>query len=290
MDIRLGYLEESETSGFSMPDALSIDQYQQATLAIKDVYSYNQSSKLLHLVTLNELELNMFLQSAFDDVINKSSKWNGLSENDIELIQLELNRRLLNYLSSVRTYLDHSETFLKRLFGKESEQVKLFKTICSGFYDTFFSYRFFYKLRNYAQHCGLPISNIRTSIESQPELDATKITMHLKFDKQKLLDGFDWDQKTRNDLKQMGSEFDFMPLFIENAENIRTVATEKDKIVLSAVSNAAAYLRSLGQHLRNASNKVAIFFDIIKDEEGRFKSFSILYIPFHLIDVILGDK
>ena len=60
--------------------------------------------------------------------------------------KLEVNRHFLNFLSSFKTFLDHSETSLKRRFGKESDEVKRFKQACSEAFDSHFEYRFFYRV------------------------------------------------------------------------------------------------------------------------------------------------
>lgn len=71
---------------------------------------------------------------------------------------LDINRVLLNLLSSVRMYLDHTETTTHRKYGDTSPIYTNFRRACSDAYDNQFSYRFLYKLRNYAQHCGSPLS------------------------------------------------------------------------------------------------------------------------------------
>ena len=79
----------------------------------------------------------------------------------LEETSLELNRLLLNYLSSFKTFLAHLETRYKRLLKKQPSNIKNFKQITSHCYDGNFYYRFFYKLRNYVQHCALPVEHIQ---------------------------------------------------------------------------------------------------------------------------------
>jgi len=84
----------------------------------------------------------------------------NMAESYLEEMVFNLNRLMINFLSAVRTFLDHTETNLKRTYGKESENLKTFKKNCSSCYDNYFSYRFLYKLRNYSQHVGMPITGI----------------------------------------------------------------------------------------------------------------------------------
>jgi hypothetical protein len=77
---------------------------------------------------------------------------------------LNLNRCLLNLLSAIRSYLDYVET--KRKYGDASSSITRFKKSCSDAYDNSFSYRFLYRFRNYAQHCGLPLTRAFSNAET----------------------------------------------------------------------------------------------------------------------------
>lgn len=68
---------------------------------------------------------------------------------------VEITGSVMDWLGSMRTFLAHSERRLKHT-GKESEYVRP----CSHAYDTYFGYRFLYRLRNYAQHLALPVHNL----------------------------------------------------------------------------------------------------------------------------------
>lgn len=68
-----------------------------------------------------------------------------------------INRRLSNYLSAMRLFLDHVEYRIKRTYGHDSEQAAALKARCSELFDSHFPYRFAYKLRNYTQHFGAPV-------------------------------------------------------------------------------------------------------------------------------------
>jgi len=80
---------------------------------------------------------------------------------DMRVMYFNINRHIFNYLSSIRMFLDHNEYNLKKRYGSDSPRVKRFKKTCSQIYDNSFSYRFLYKLRNYVQHCGMPLGNLK---------------------------------------------------------------------------------------------------------------------------------
>jgi len=71
-----------------------------------------------------------------------------------------INRRLANYLSSMRMFLDYSEFRFKRIHKNRPDRLEAFLYSHSQLFDTSFSYRFAYKLRNYTQHFGLPVGDI----------------------------------------------------------------------------------------------------------------------------------
>lgn len=110
---------------------------------------------------------------------------------------LEINRQALNFLSSVRTYLDHHETSISRRHGRNSENLKRFHKYCSDAYDSSFSYRFLYKLRNYAQHCGLPISHIEFSDALSEEDPPKRVhSLAVGISRDHVLRDFDWEGLT----------------------------------------------------------------------------------------------
>jgi hypothetical protein len=83
---------------------------------------------------------------------------------------LNLNRYIMNLLTAVRTFLDHTERNLTHRHGKDSEQFQAFKKATAEAYDSSFAYRFLYKLRNYVQHRGMPIGkmSINTQLGAEP--------------------------------------------------------------------------------------------------------------------------
>lgn len=88
----------------------------------------------------------------------------------------DLVRYIKNYLASYKSYLDGMETVLSRTFDRKIYE--LFKKLQSKAYDSNFDYRFIYNLRNYAQHCGSPISNVKRSITEETIIDL-KVTKFL---------------------------------------------------------------------------------------------------------------
>jgi len=146
-------------------------------------------------------ELN--LKEIFQSIINLEKRL--IEEKILILIEsdsekLNINRFLLNYLFSFRTYIDHLETFINREFGKDSEEMKDWVILKSKVHLENFVYRFMYKLRNYAQHCGMPIDIFE--ISSSIVNNEYSVQINIGFDPQGLLSKFDsWGSALKVELQ-----------------------------------------------------------------------------------------
>lgn len=90
-----------------------------------------------------------------------------------DTIQVPIISSVVNFLTSVRMFLDQSETELKRLDKTDDgNRFSAWKEVCSSEHDYYFAYRFLYRFRNYVQHVGLPLSvwNVSVSLKRSDEL------------------------------------------------------------------------------------------------------------------------
>lgn len=124
--------------------------------------------------------------------------------NPMLRIQAELQGRLFDWLQSIRAYLDHSETRLKRRYGKKSDQVARFKGACARAFDAHFAYRFFYKLRN-AQHSGF--GPVCVAVMSVDLPSGTERWASLEFDRDELLEAYHEWGIVSSDLEQAPETF-----------------------------------------------------------------------------------
>lgn len=110
---------------------------------------------------------------------------------------LDINYPELRLISMFRSLLDHSEFSISREFGKDSDQLKKWKDIQSKYYDEFFEYRLFYKLRNYCQHIGMPPLSISFTSTREEE----GICFRLDIKREELLkERSIWNNKLIHDL------------------------------------------------------------------------------------------
>jgi hypothetical protein len=78
----------------------------------------------------------------------------GLSEDE----QVELDRLLMNFLSSARSLIDHFSQYHMQTFRKTADETK-YKEYLAKLETNSWAFAFFQDLRNFTQHCGLPIGN-----------------------------------------------------------------------------------------------------------------------------------
>ena len=175
----------------------------------------------------------VFFQLLFEEQyqickLNFMDYWQGLfsiSENfrlnssydrkSMILPSLEINQRIINILSSMRSYEDHTSEKLSALFGKDSEQYNKFKEIDGELYEAFFSYRFLKRLRNYVQHKDLPIKKVGyplVSLSFEPRQIA--FTISPKMNKSALIKGKSWG-KVQTEIECMYENIDINPIMEE---------------------------------------------------------------------------
>ena len=120
----------------------------------------------------------------------------------------ELIFSLTFYLAAFKKYLDNWEKHLKRTFGKDSRETKLFKSAQNYEYDNHMEYRIFYRLRNYDQHCDNFVSRITGRILPNESHEYLVLA-----DRDRLLNDFDkWKPEEIAYLQSCDKYFDIRPL------------------------------------------------------------------------------
>src|SRR6266508_538689 len=160
----------------------------------------------------------------------------GKGDIDPQPAFFNLNRIVLNYLSMVRAFLDNTETRLKRRYGGESPRVIAFKEACASAYDAHFAYRFIYRLRNYCQHCGLPVKTDFLA-EPHPETGTPEYKLFVECERDRLLSDWKGWGPVRQDIERCEPTFPIGPLLkgmLECLEEINAALVEADRPELEA--------------------------------------------------------
>ena len=159
-------------------------EYEEYSKAVIRLVDFSSDQQLYAIVRLNYDDYQNLLKQYYQLYAENPSAIDWIR---MERMVLDINRHILNYLSAIRTFLDHSETNLKRRYGMKSERFKRFKKACFEAYDSKFSYRFLYALRNYAQHCGMPLGQLTFhSKEVSPHSKDACHSLMVKFNRDKL--------------------------------------------------------------------------------------------------------
>ena len=141
-------------------------------------------------------------------------------------IRIKINRRVMNLLTSIKTFLDYLVGDSKRLFEATGEHATL-KNLCSKKYDTNPLYRIGNDLRNYIQHCGLAGLNFGWS--SQQIDRSEKITtfrFNPQIDKQHLLENESYFRKTKRDIGAMPDQIPLLPILRSYTSDVMQIHHE----------------------------------------------------------------
>jgi hypothetical protein len=124
-----------------------------------------------------------------------------------------VNRAIINFLASMRLFLDHTETRLDRRYGRHSRPFGAYKQATAAAHDARASYRILYNMRNYVQHCGMPIEDIQVRAHAAGTTVVKEVAVEC--DANILLDRFDDWRHAKTDLEGLRPQFAIAPLVEE---------------------------------------------------------------------------
>lgn len=262
-----------------------------------NIHHHIMHQELFYIFLMNYVEFNKY----FEDVVNsflERKNFNLLDNNlpELKYITRNANRFLFNYLSSARTYLDHTEKYLKNKYGNDSFHFKEFKKFTNQLYDNFFDYRFIYKLRNYAQHCGLPINTITFSVDK--DILKRKINVTPLFVKSILKKSYkEWGQKLNEDFAFQPEEISVRQIIGNYYKNISDLNNEFITIEKNSLIESIEYLEKFKEENYSKSDVIettqcCIFYDFILKYPDSYEGakFSTFIYPKEMIETIKNYK
>lgn len=162
-----------------------------------------------------------------------------------------LSSLLDNFLSAFRAFDDRMSHDLSRRYGKTSLPYKTFKDALSFEFDNTFEYRFTYHLRNYSQHAGNPITNIRANARLENGVVISECIP--TFDSKALLERYkEWHSKVKADLAEINGEF--------------SVEITVDMAMASCWQAYCKLLQSIEKEIEAAANLILSYDYIEKNE------------------------
>jgi len=155
----------------------------------------------------------MKFQNCYNDFFKELDEQSYKSANG-KLVQHELENifgKLDSLMSSLKGFEDRTRSLISSRYGKDSDQMNIFKEALSYEFDNAFAYRFCYHLRNYSQHNGSQVGTITSKAElkgNQP-ISITEIILNSNY----LLNSYDnWHSKIKQDLRSINSDFSLIPI------------------------------------------------------------------------------
>lgn len=221
---------------------LNVSQPDDIEKKLDKLFEFNRHLQVLSILTKNEKELLEKIDNHRKNTPHSLLVAPNMGENNWHFV--EVNRAVLNLLSSLKTFLDFSETFLRRKYGKDSDEIKIFKEAQSAQFDGSFSYRFCYKLRNYAQHCGLPVGGFDTeTIQLSKSESLSHVILYLERDV--LIKNFDWGKKIEDEIYALDERFELGSHLINFVECIQSLCNTLINIEKEDVMDSLEYIEEL---------------------------------------------
>jgi hypothetical protein len=261
---------------------LKNDEYNGFQNAKKNLMQFSHDLKSPATVLTDIEEYKELLQQCIEDYKKAKGDWFKMDR-----IVVNINKGILSVLNSFRLFLDHSETRLKKRFGKNSNRVEKFKKACAEEYDNNFSYRFMYRLRNYAQHCGMPIRNLSLKSSLVGEEERVEYGISVNIDRDSLIDSFDgWGAQVKEELLQLPPYFEINPYILglrKSIEWIQLVCVEDD---FPSLVKSAEYIREMMRQLEDIQGVPCIFQKISRSDKTGIIELTVEDFPLHLIDMV----
>lgn len=187
---------QGEKAEIVIKDEITQEELTQLNTAFQVCSLYHSITQIKDIVVENGESFKRFMSS---QNLQEIRKRNVPPERAITLA----NKAVLNYASSIKTYIDME----KRLLTKRATEsdLKLFEDMQHAFYDKNMEYRFWANFRNYIVHCEFPYSIYQESVENGCKIICTKEHL-LQFD--------NW-KHSKADIQQMGDQID-LPALVDN--------------------------------------------------------------------------
>lgn len=156
---------ENSKSDIVLKDEITQEELQQPNSAFRVCSLYHSITQIKDIVVENGESFKRLLSP---NSLQELKKHNIPPERAITLA----NKSVLNYASSLKTYIDMEKRILTKRASKES--VKHFDDMQHTFYDNQVAYRFWANFRNYIVHCEFPYSIYQESVENGCKIICTK--------------------------------------------------------------------------------------------------------------------
>jgi len=175
--------------------------------------------------------------------------WDLDNPTNVELVQYDVVRRLLNYLSSAMSLKEHTRILINSLYQKTEFEAEYKIEIISIFKEKKVV-GFIEELRNYSLHYSLPISIPKFSIQMDQDAETKVIEHYFYLDKKKLLEWSSWKAKAKPYLEEQIDEIDVETLIDEYYEIVSSFHNWLYEKIYSIHKNEIDWISKMRNKLR----------------------------------------
>lgn len=272
-------IKDGSESKFDYVQSIEEKTYIEFKKSLKIIEEVDNSLDLFLILGNNYYEIVDFRNGYFKDFFNNMKEPLNVDKNEYTLLKIEINRLIINYLSSFRMLIDHYDRNINKRFGKTSREYLEFKALLKTAYEDNFEYRFIYKLRNFCQHCGIPVTDFFVDNEE------IYSSIELCFNKTYLLNEYDsWSPILKEDLKKLEDKFPINGIVSKNFDIMRGISESVREIYKEICIKSLRKIDLLTNSYRG-HNELVIVSEINSTKE-KF-TVTIDKFPFDKIDSIL---
>jgi hypothetical protein len=225
---------------------LATDEYEKARAAISDLHQLTTREAYVYVVA-KQLEYAEYQNSILEAIETESL--HALQNAALEYGR-GLRYRFLDWLLSVKAFLDLTEAQLRRRYGQGSAEFGRFKAATAAEYDSSFSYRFIYRLRNFAQHSAFPPLDGRIRGEVDEETDEARRWLELYLNRDKLLEQWSEWGPLKQELDALPQEIPVDEHMASAMDSITRVAAAIREIDFPILKRAAEIINALWDEAR----------------------------------------
>lgn len=157
-------VNDKEEPNFIIKNEITLNELNTLNKIFDMCGSYHSITEIKNIVVENGSEFKIWMDSRNLQLQRKD----GMS---VERLILISNKLILNYASSIKTYIDIETRLLK---NKKPQAENHFKEITHAFYDKHIEYRFWVNFRNFVVHCALPYTVYHEAVKENCQIICTK--------------------------------------------------------------------------------------------------------------------
>lgn len=193
---------------------ISREQFDDAKTARKGLLEALSIEEKFDILSENYFEFEReLLETTLRNTIFFGKDWSS-SQSEIHLI----DRRIINFLTTSRLYLDQLRHHVSSIYGKASNMKAALEKKISNEYDSTFGYRVLDAMRNFVQHRDLPVFFLDLTASRKDTPTKSKRTITPSLSVSRLKDDKRFKKTIIEQLESLGESVDLKPLIRESME------------------------------------------------------------------------